>query len=112
MTLPSQRYPSLVQLNQADVIKLLKYLAFLSRFGHNFITTNIIIIVIMMLMIIIIIIVMIMIMMLMVIMRMIMIMIIIIIIIIFLGHGTKRQAFHFFLTSVVPGQLWSLMLWG
>ena len=39
VTLPSQRYPSLVQLNQADVIKLLKYLAFLSRFGHNFINT-------------------------------------------------------------------------
>lgn len=36
VTLPSQRYPSLVQLNQADVIRLLKYLAFLSRFGHNF----------------------------------------------------------------------------
>jgi len=29
--MPSQRYPSLVQFNQADVIKLLKYLAFLSR---------------------------------------------------------------------------------
>lgn len=29
--LPSQRYPNLVQLNQADVIRLLKYLAFLSR---------------------------------------------------------------------------------
>ncbi|KAJ7357571.1 hypothetical protein OS493_024379 [Desmophyllum pertusum] len=28
VTLPSQRYPSLVQLNQSDVIKLLKYLAF------------------------------------------------------------------------------------
>lgn len=37
VTLPSQRYPSLVQLNQADVLKLLKYLAFLSRFGHSFI---------------------------------------------------------------------------
>ncbi|KAL9979494.1 hypothetical protein ACROYT_G017168 [Oculina patagonica] len=31
VTLPSQRYPDLVQLNQADVIRLLKYLAFLSR---------------------------------------------------------------------------------
>ncbi|PFX33495.1 Actin, nonmuscle [Stylophora pistillata] len=29
--LPSQRYTNLVQLNQADVIRLLKYLAFLSR---------------------------------------------------------------------------------
>lgn len=37
VTLPSQRYPSLVQLNQADVLKLLKYLGFLSRFGHSFI---------------------------------------------------------------------------
>ena len=34
--LPSQRYPNLVQLNQADVIRLLKYLAFLSRFGIIF----------------------------------------------------------------------------
>ena len=35
--LPSQRYPNLVQLSQAEVIRLLKYLAFLSRFDNNFI---------------------------------------------------------------------------
>ena len=32
MTLSSQRYSSLVLLNPADVIRLLKYLAFLARF--------------------------------------------------------------------------------
>ena len=32
VTLPPQRYASLVQLSQADVVRLLKYLAFLARF--------------------------------------------------------------------------------